>query len=285
MATEVKNPETPQDLDFEPLKLDADKPLGELYYDRVKQNQDITVLIEDWHNRRGTGKTTITLRLAEAFDRTDEGLTSSKCGLQPQRVIDNYTDKPRGSSLVLDEAEAGVDKYRAGSMINKAMREVVSMGRIEQKYLVMNAPAGSQIDRDLKKLFDIIIVVHSRGRAAVYFVRGKTPSPHDDQAFFDRRMWLDWEPIGTPSYCQERLQRVYKDLAKEKQEMLEGDGQDFYASDEVHDMIQKAEEDAAQQKRNDIIRKLLDDPDMTPIQIKHGFDVSRQRISQIRDGK
>jgi len=129
-------------------------PLSETYHSRVAQNQDFSVIVSDHHNRRGTGKTVLSLKLAAAMDRTEEGLTSEKVSLSPEELAAAYIDQPRGSALVLDEAEAGLSKYRAGSSANMAMRQLVSMGRIEEKYLVMNLPAAGELDRDLQALCD-----------------------------------------------------------------------------------------------------------------------------------
>jgi len=78
-------------------------PLSETYHSRVAQNQDFSVIVSDHHNRRGTGKTVLSLKLAAAMDRTEEGLTSEKVSLSPEELAAAYIDQPRGSALVLDE--------------------------------------------------------------------------------------------------------------------------------------------------------------------------------------
>ena len=64
------------------------------------------------------------------MDRTSDGITTEKVAINPDELAEAYTECPRGSALVLDEAEAGLSKYRAGSSVNMAMRELISMGRI-----------------------------------------------------------------------------------------------------------------------------------------------------------
>ncbi|SMP35772.1 hypothetical protein SAMN06265347_1331, partial [Halobellus salinus] len=103
-------------------------PFTRLYRKRVANNQDLAVLVSDHQNRRGTGKTVLSLKLAALMDRTEEGLTPEKVAIDPSELTESYVELPKGSALVLDEAEAGLNKYEAGSAVNKAMRELVSMG-------------------------------------------------------------------------------------------------------------------------------------------------------------
>jgi len=210
--------------EFEPLEIDPETPLGELYDRRVSNNQDLTILIEDWHARRGTGKSTLTLRFGEALDRTDEGLTIDKCSLDPEDIVNGYTEQPKGSTLAMDEGSAGLSKYRAGSYINKAMRDIVKMGRIEEKYLILNAPAGSQVDADLRLMFDVVIFVQQLGEGLVHFVKR---DPYNGGEFLDDVQKIEWEPID-----EDKLTDIYRKLSEEKKEKLRGGGENFYTEDE-----------------------------------------------------
>ena len=79
-------------------ELPDDCPLGKLYRKRVAQSRDLTVLIADWNLERGSGKTTLAMRLAAATDRTDEGFTSSKATLSAQELTDASTRAPPASA-------------------------------------------------------------------------------------------------------------------------------------------------------------------------------------------
>jgi hypothetical protein len=102
----------------------------ELYKKRVRNKSDLSVIVSDRSNRRGTGKTVFSCILAHQMDRTDEGLTKDKVAISIDELLDAYMNCPKGSGIVLDEAEAGLSKYRAGSSTNMAMRELVSLGRV-----------------------------------------------------------------------------------------------------------------------------------------------------------
>ena len=59
-------------------------PFTQLYRKRVANNQDLAVIISDHQNRRGTGKTVFSLKLASLMDRTDKGMTTEKVAISPK---------------------------------------------------------------------------------------------------------------------------------------------------------------------------------------------------------
>jgi len=231
---------------------ESDHPLAELYRKRVRQNRDLVVLITDSSNDRGTGKTTEALRLAAGMDRTDKGVTEEKVSLDPRPLTTAYTQLPRGSSLVLDETEVGVDKYRAGSAVNKAIRELVSMGRVMEKYLVLNAPADHLVDGDLKSLVDVWILVERRGFAHVYRMDW---SPHQGHELTHKMGTLEWDAIPRDS----GLWGVYQTLTEEKTARLQGDdGGDYIEREEVNEMVERAKREAHKEKRNELIKSMVE---------------------------
>jgi hypothetical protein len=259
--------------DFEPLELDEDTPLGELYDRRVKNNQDLTILIEDWHARRGTGKSTLTLKLGAALDRTDEGVIPEKCSLSPQKIVDAYTDQDKGSALVMDEGSTGLSKYRAGSHINKAMRDIITMGRVEEKYLIMNAPAGAQIDSDLRELFDVVIFVQQLGVALVHFVKRK---PYSGGMYLDDVQEIQWDTISDSD-----LNDVYRKLTEEKKKKMRGDGEDFVPKNEVDERVKKAKKNARMEKRDELAASLQNDCGLPATEIEDAFGVKAERLRQL----
>jgi len=254
-------------------------PLAQMYRERVRQNRDLVILITDSDNDRGTGKTTEALRLAHGMDRTEDGVTTDKVALNPQPLTQAYTSLPRGSSLVLDESEVGLDKYRSGSAVNRAIRELVSMGRIEEKYLILNAPADHLVDKDLKSLVDVWILVERRGFANVYRMGW---SPHQGHELTHRMGSLDWDPIPPDT----DLHDVYQSLTTEKKSRLDGDGdgEEFIKQSEVEDMIDKAKKETAKAKRNELIQQFAE-TDLTQGEIAEVVDLSPGRVGQIARGE
>ncbi|KAB1192025.1 hypothetical protein GJR96_00645 [Haloferax sp. MBLA0076] len=253
---------------------ESDHPLAEMYRKRVKQNRDLVVLITDSSNDRGTGKTTFALRLAHGMDRTEEGLTTEKVAIDPRPMSVAYTQQPRGSSLVLDESEVGMDKYRSGSAINKAIRELVATGRVEQKYLIMNAPADHLVDGDLKSLVDVWILVERRGFANVFRMDW---NPHAGHPMTRSMGTLEWDPIPK----SHSVNSVYKHLTEEKESRLRGkEGDGFIQRSEAKEMVDNAKQEVETELRNGMIC------DMVEVGIPQGkvgeaVGLSRSRISQI----
>lgn len=251
--------------------------LAELYRKRVEQSRDLTILITDSSNDRGTGKTTLALEMAYGMDRTEEGLTESKVAMNPHPLIEAYTEEPKGSSLVLDESEVGLDKYQAGSAVNRAIRELVSTGRIEQKYLVLNAPADHLVDKDLKSLVDVWILVERRGFANAYRMDW---NPHEGHPQTPKLGTLDWNPIPPKT----ELHDTYDYLTAQKEKRLAGeDGDSFVRESKVEDIVEEATKEARTETRNDLIRDMKA-TGMTNREVAEIVGLSASRVSQIANG-
>lgn len=257
------------------MTLTEGKPLTELYRSRVRNGQDLFVILDDRHNRRGTGKTVLSLGLADWMDRTEEGLSKGKVHLSPQGLIDAYTEEPPGSALVLDEAEASVSKYRAGGHTNMAIRELVSMGRIEEKYVVMNLPSTGEMDRDLKALADVWVMVEKKGLATVHFLGW---NPYKEHPLTPKKQTLRWTDLSDPD-----LEELYDHLTEQKQAHLRGETEDsqFIDPDDHQQEVAQVQERAKKETRNDLIQRLYETTDMTQEEIAETVDLSRSRVADI----
>ena len=221
----------------------------ELYERRRNNNQDLVVIIADHQNRRGTGKSTLSVKLADEMDCSG-GITMDKCALDPVAIRDAYTDEPTKSSLLMDEAEAGIGNRESMTLVNRALMEIMSMGRVEEKYLVMNAPNANRIDKGVRELCDVLMLVQARGRARVYrYVN----NPFENRVYHSPLEVIHWEPIRS-----QRLQEVYDDLDAEKKRKLRGeDGADLIRESEVDKMIRTEKKEFGRELRDEMIVELL----------------------------
>lgn len=249
--------------------------LGKLYEKRVENNQDLIILVDDQHNRRGTGKTVLSILLAEVMDRTDDGLTPAKAHINPEGLIKAYRDEPVGSGLVLDEAEVGMDKYRASSASNVALRRLVSMGRVREKYVVINVPNSGQVDRDLKSLADVWVMVQSKGSALVHFVGYH---PYRDKPLNKKRHRIHWRSLK-----DERLQSVYEKLADEKDEYLDGQASNSMLIDrkEHEKELKQLKEEKEKVQRDVKIRTLYENTEMSQQDVADRVGVSQKTVSRV----
>lgn len=254
--------------------------LHDVFEDVLMDQRDIIIIIDDYRGRRGTGKTVFSLQLADAMDQTDEGLTKEKVSIQPEEIRNAYSSQPRGSGLVLDEAEVGASNRAAMSKTNQALREIMSMGRVEQKYLVVNAPVRGFVDKDIQKLADIWISMTNRGKGLVHHLKWMPyqQTLHTPQKDFAVMSDI---PKGTD------LRDVYNYLTEKKQKRIQGDdGQEFIPLPEHKEKVQKKTQQARREGRDETIRAIFNQPEIQETAISQrmvgdAIGVSQQAVSNI----
>lgn len=255
-------------------------PLGKLYRKRVAQSRDLTVFIADWNLERGSGKTTLALRLASAFDRTDDGVTPEKATISAEGLTAAYTDQPKGSALVLDEGQADASNRRAMSGVNEALRKIVGMGRVEQKYLILTAPGVNQVDKDIRNMCDVWIFVRSLGEAQMFRV--------EYNPFGNHEVTHDWGTLQWSSDLPGPLQETYDELTKEKKKRLRGEGDDgegFVPADQLAESVEEAREEAERQTRDELLRQMYESNDsLTQQDLADGVGLTRSRVADILSG-
>lgn len=264
------------DSDFE-NPFAEDTFLNKLYGKVVSADRDLVIIVSDKRGRRGTAKTTTSLQLADMMDRTPQGLTFDKCTLAPEQLRNAYSTQPPGSGLVLDEGEIAAGNRDAMTLTNKALREVMSIARVEQKYLVVNAPIKGFIDKDILKLADVWIAMERRGRGLVHHLKWE---PYTERLYTEKRQRIELSDIEPGS----RLKEVYHKLTREKQKHIDGEeGQKFIPQSEHQEKLQKTREQVRQETRNEIIRDIynglrgFDDGDYT--RMKRADGVSQAMIA------
>jgi hypothetical protein len=262
-------------MDLDGFRDDAAFP--KLYRKRVANNQDLAILVSDHQNRRGTGKTVLSLKIASKIDRTEEGITKEKVSIGVDDLLDAYVDLPKGSALVLDEAEAGLSKYEAGTSVNKAMRELVAMGRIEEKYLILNLPASGELDRDLKALCDFWWLVQQKGLAKGHYLAW---NPYSEQPRTPKKRDLEWSDIEEGT----QLRDVYNYLTKLKMKHLRGENEESsqrLKPSEVQNKIRKIKSETKTETRNQLLEEIYSNSDLTQQELADSVGLSRSRLADI----
>jgi len=254
-----------------------DCPFGKLHRKRVAQQRDLTVLVASWDLERGQGKTTLAMRLAAACDRTEDGITQDKASLSAKELTEAYTEQPPGSSLVFDEAMGDVSNRRSMSTVNEAMRQIVGMGRVEQKYLFMTAPGVHQVDKDLRAMCDLWILTRELGEAQMFRVKWNPFGGHEKTH--------DWGTLTWPGDLPGELSDTYDYLTREKRRRLRGedvDGKGYVDAEAAEQRTQQAAEDARRQKRDEMIQQMYRNAeDMTQKELADAVGLSRSRIGDI----
>lgn len=252
-------------------------PFTEAYQERVRNAQDWVVIISDASNRRGTGKTVFSLKLGHMMDRTEQGLTKQKVAIDVEQIQEQYVSAPKGSALILDEAEAGLSKYRAGSRLNLMMRRLVSMGRVREKYLILNLPASSELDRDLKALCDFWFLVTKKGEAQGHFLNWH---PYREKPLTPKTERWRWTDIPETH----RLRDVYDHLSEEKMKHLRGEADsssDYVSRGELESAIGTARKETERETKRSLIRDVYRNSDLTQRELAESIGISRSYLADI----
>jgi hypothetical protein len=231
-------------------------PLHDHFKKIVEENRDLIILLDDYRGSRGTGKTIASMQLAEGMDQTAEGLIWEKCSLEPEEVRNAYASQPKRSGLILDEGEVGASNRDAMSKTNKALREIMSMGRVEQKYVVVNTPAIEFIDKDIQKLADVWISMVRKGQGLVHWLQRE---PYSGTLLRPKKQMIEFDDIPR----SHELREVYRKLSRAKQKKIRGDdGNVFIGQQEHQEELRQAKKKARREMRNEIIHGLMNHPEI-----------------------
>ena len=141
----------------------------------------------------------------------------------------------------------------------------------------MNLPASSELDRDLKALCDFWFMVTNKGRATGHFLRW---NPYSEQPRTPKTETWEWTDIPEGH----ELREVYDYLTSEKLAHLRGErdgsNQSIPAST-VGEMIERAEDQASIETRNQLLRSFYDRLDVTQQELADGTQLSRSRVADI----
>lgn len=256
-------------------------PLHDLFHRRVSNNQDLVILIDDYHARRGTGKTVASLQLAHGMDQNG-GLTWDNVSMSAEEIRNCYYQLPERSGLVFDEGEVGASNREAMTKSNRALREIVSMGRVEEKYVVVNTPSIGFIDKDIRLLADVWILMLAKGIGLIhYFERQPYAQQGSGKLLTPKKGLIHFKDIqtGTP------LRNVYNKLTREKKDRIRGsEGEGFITISEHKEELEKAREQARREQRNEDIYSFYSHPEHEEVSqrtIGEAIGLSQQQVANV----
>lgn len=250
-------------------------PMHDLYGRRVRQEQDLSVIISDYHSRRGTGKTIASLQLGEGMDQSG-GVTTGKATVRAEELRNAYFKQPLRSSLILDEGELGASNREAMTTVNKELRKILSIGRVEQKYLIINTPDIGFLDKDIIKLCDVWILMLRKGVGLIHFLE-QNPYANGNSTLRPKKGIIQFDDVQKGT----RLREVYNHLTKQKKGHIRGEeGESFIRQSEHREKLQQARQEARQDMRDELLADIhnrlseLSDDDVAKIQKYNGVSQS-----------
>lgn len=242
-----KNPDIPDQSWTNPFP--EGHPIHDLYGRRVRNEQDLIILIDDYHARRGTGKSVASLQMAEGMDQNG-GLQWENVTLRPDKLRNAYAALPERSALVFDEGEMGASNRDSQTKTNKALREIMSIGRVEQKYLVINTPDIGFLDKDIRKLADVWMTMLTKGLALIHHIR-RNPYSNGSQMLTEVNGLIEFDDIQPNT----RLREVYNRATREKRKHIDGEeGDGLMAESEHKEKLRKAKKQARKDARNEVLQ-------------------------------
>lgn len=244
----------------------------------VQQNRDIIMIIDDMHGSRGTGKTVGAMQMANGMNQHGT-LTSEHVSMEPEEIREAYTNLPKRSALVLDEGQVGASNRAAMSNTNQSLREIMSMGRVEEKYVVVTTPAREFIDRDLQKLADVWISMVRKGEGIVHKLDRE---PYSGKLLTPKKQLIDYKDIPR----SHDLRSIYNELTRKKRAKMDGDdGDGFIPRSEHQEELEKAKKEAAKEIRDQLIHDFYTHPEVQASQrmVGEAAGVSQKTVSNVID--
>ena len=113
----------------------------------------------------GMGKSTLAIEIGARVDKDFD--LETHVAYTRREIIEKAYKLPAHSYIIVDEA-IGAHKRRAMEGVQKDLIEMINKIRFKNHIMVWNLPIFTQLDRDLRALFDIWIHVPERGKAALF---------------------------------------------------------------------------------------------------------------------
>jgi len=263
----------PAEYDGEPprgLKGPFFKKIGK----RKEQGRDAKILVTAEDGQTGVGKSNVCDFLGHALDTTDEGFVPAKVTIEPMRFIEMYGELPKGSALVMEEAEQ-FDSRRSQRNENVAASQKWQQARVREVVALLNLPDPSTIDKRFEMLADFWINVERRGKAKIY---EKKIHSIKQSIYYKTLQTLEW-----PNMDGSDTTRAMSDL---KTGLLDGETRNdgLVRESEAERQVKRAKKNTRERVRNewiDVVYDLgLSDGDIAALPT---VDVSRSRVNQIRN--
>lgn len=244
---------------------------------RLSNDNDIKIIIQGANSQTGIGKTTLAIELCRKID--DDWSAESRAFVDVQKYLNSYLDYPKGSALLLDEIGAGADSRRSTSHENVNLSHGWQMLRARNIATVATLPSTSMLDKRMMELADYWVLVKARGIAQPYRI-----NVNDFNGRIQRDPLPGEEHIKFPDLPDNDPDKRFLDEIKD--EKVRGGGMETIKLAEHRKQLEDAEERAAKEKRDEMIRCLYEHTDLSYSRIGElpVVDLTKQTVGQIVRG-
>ncbi len=249
--------------------------LGREAKDKLNNDNDIKIIIQGKNSQTGIGKTTFAIQLCRHIDQNGWD-AKEKAYVDVQRYLNDFLEIEPQSAMLLDEIGAGADSRRSMSHENVDLSQGWQMLRARNVATVATLPSTSMLDKRMLELADYWVLVKRRGLAQPYKINvndfngkiSREPLPFEEHIEFVDLP--DWD--GDKNY----LDRI-------KDDKIESSGMQTIKMPEHKEKLRKAEESAKKERRNEIIRDLYHQTNLSYEAIGDidAIDLTKQTVGQI----
>jgi hypothetical protein len=226
-------------------RLDATSWLHQQFLERMERDRDLKVIITATDAQTGVGKSTLAFGLAATWQpiyAEDNWTAEDGATYDVSEFLERYTDLPRGSVLLMEEAEQ-LDARRSMAGDNVDFSHYWMAMRVRQVVSILTLPSTTALDKRLWELADVWINVKRRGSADV----------HECQVNdYQQQLWN--EPVETIEWPDLSDHPEMQALDRLKQQKIERDLSDIDDDEETVDPKEAKRETKvriAQQLRSD----------------------------------
>lgn len=250
---------------------------------KLRNDNDIKILIVGKNSQTGIGKTTFAVELCRFIDQTDAGWSAEeKAFVDVDEYMQAHLEMNQRSCLMLDEIEAGADRRRAMSHENVQLSQAWMTLRARNIGTVATLPSTEALDKRMLALADYWVLVRQRGLAQPYKVNvndfnGKV-----------QRVSLGEDPgehIEFADLPEDDPDKAYLDEIKDEMvyELVGGADAKTMKVAEHKKQLEKEVNDATKEMRNEFIREMYDRTDLSTREIAEFgcVDVNQPQVSTI----
>lgn len=253
--------------------------LGRVAKAKLRNDNDIKIIIVGANSQTGIGKTTLAIQLCRFID--EDWNAERKAFIDVQEYLNAYLEYDKGSALLLDEIEHGADSRRAMSSENVELSQGWAKLRARNIATVATLPSISMLDKRMLELADYQVFVKRRGLAQPYKINVNDFKP---QKLPQRKPLPGDEHIQFVQLSEDDSDKKYLDALKDQ--TIRDDGPAHVPKKKHRKKLKQREKQVRQDCRDEWFSVLYDYLDMTYGEIEElpNVDVSRQRVSQIVNG-
>lgn len=247
------------------------------YIKRFGQGRDMRVIVSADNAATGVGKTTLAVFLCKMWDVW--GFSPERATLDPREFSVYYDHVPKGSCMLLDEAEQALDKRRSMSEEVLNVSHDFATKRYKQVFGILTLPSKDLIDaRIADKLCDYWVLVEEPGKASVFEF---DENQFTNQVYYKKRETIEWPPLDDDPDFQA--------VEEKKMKRMTGQTQSRYVHrDEVEELKENFWRKATAERTFEVVRAAYEasqdessDMSLTQSDIGRIAGLSQPRVSEI----